>query len=82
MPRATALPVATTNLRSSITKVYCKDQAIDVTSHLTQVKTMRLDTSMLPPSFTEQTMREHLDFVWSTERAISRRLLEISTAIG
>jgi len=75
-------PVATTNLRSSITKVYCKDQATEVTSHLTQVKTMLPDTSMLPPSFTEPTMREHLDIVRSTERGISRRLFEISTAIG
>ena len=82
MPLATAVPVAMTNLRLNITKMHCQDQVIEVTSHLAQVKTMLSENSMLPPSFTEQLMREHLEFVRSMERDISRHLFGISTTIG
>ncbi len=49
MLRATDVPVATTNLRSNNTKVRCKDQVIEATSHLTPVTMMLPEGSMLPP---------------------------------
>lgn len=82
MPPVTAVPVATMNLRSNNTKVCCKDQATEVTSHLTRVTTKLPDDFMLPHLSTEQTTREHLDFVRNMERATTRRLFEIPMAIG